>query len=305
LHYGQAVFEGLKAFRQRDGRVTVFRVLDHARRFNRSARRLAMPELPESLFVEACRALVSADHDAVPSGDDESLYLRPMMIATEASLGVRPANEYLFLVMASPVGPYFEQGVRPLAVATGHKFVRAASGGTGSAKCPGNYAASLLAKREATLLGCDEVVWLDARERRWVEELSGMNLFLVVRGPDATPTLVTPPLSDTILDGVTRRSLLQLARTAGYVAIERPIPIDEWRDGARTGEVTEAFACGTAAAVAPIGVVRSRSDEVTIGDGSAGPVTMALRELLLGVQSGRREDNFGWRTDTACPSPQW
>jgi branched-chain amino acid aminotransferase len=301
FHYGQAIFEGLKAYRQPSGGVALFRPMRHAQRFNRSARRLAMPELAPEVFVDACREVVRIDGDAVPHDAGHSLYLRPMLIATEPCLGVRPGAEYLFLVIASPVGCYFEAGVRPITVAVADDSVRAGPGGTGAAKCAGNYAASLLAKRDATARGCDEVVWLDARERRWVEELSGMNVF-VVRDDGGTPTLVTPPLSDTILDGVTRSSVLRLARNLGCTAIERPLSIDEWRQGAELGTITEAFACGTAAVVAPIGRVRTTSGDFTLNDAGPGPLTLRLREELLALQEGRSADLFGWRTDVDGPN---
>jgi branched-chain amino acid aminotransferase len=288
LHYGQAIFEGLKAYRQPDGAIALFRPDENGVRFDRSARRLAMPPLPDGMFLAACRAIVEADAAAVPSASGESLYLRPVMVATEAALGVRPADEYLFTVMASPAGPYFPGGLTPINVLASEDYVRAAPGGTGAAKCSGNYAASLIAKRQATERGCDEALWLDAIERRWVEELGGMN-FVAVNGS----TIVTPPAGDTILDGVTRKSLLTLAPTLGYETVERPIAIDELTT---PGAFTEAFACGTAAVIVPIGAVHTRDGVVPIADGEPGAITVRLREALLAVQEGRAEDQFGWRT---------
>ena len=291
FHYGQSIFEGLKAFRQPDGGVALFRPADNARRFQRSAERLAMPSIPADLFVDACLDLVGTVLESVPSAPGESLYLRPMMIATEEGLGVRPATEYLFAVIGSPAGAYFGAGLQPITVWVDGDTVRAAPGGTGFAKCAGNYGASLVAKRQAVAHGCDETLWLDAHERRWIEEMGGMNIAFV-EAPGGRPTLVTPPIGDTILDGVTRRSLLELALLLGYDVVERHVAIDELREA---GSYEEAFACGTAAVIVPIGGVRSPSDEITIGDGNPGPVTVRLREALVAIQEGRAADPFGWR----------
>jgi branched-chain amino acid aminotransferase len=291
LHYGQAIFEGLKAYRQPDGSVCLFRPADNAARFEQSARRLAMPPLAPQTFLDACDALVRADADCVPSGPGETLYLRPMLFASEAALGVRPADEYLFLVIASPVDAYFGDTVRPITVWADPALVRAAPGGTGAAKCSGNYAASLVAKQTATANGCAEALWLDALHHRFIEELGGMNFMAVRDG-----TVVTPPLSDTILDGVTRRSLLTLAGDLGYATEERPVTLDELTSGA----FDEAFACGTAAVVAPIGGVRSAEGEWTVGDGEPGPVTLQLRDALLAIQEGRAADHQSWRWASAA-----
>lgn len=290
LHYGQAIFEGLKAFRQPDGGVALFRPDQNAARLNRSAVRMAMPELPVEMFLDACRRVVRADIEWVPALEGQSLYLRPFMFATEPHLGVRTASEELFSVIASPVDAFFPGGVRPIAICTGGSAVRAAPGGLGAAKCAANYSASLRTKTDAVAAGFDEVLWLDATEHRFAEELSGMNLFLV-RGD----TIVTPPISDTILQGVIRASLLELAPTLGLAVREEPIDVRQWVEDARAGRVTEAFACGTAAVVAPIG----RLDDTTIGDGSAGSVTLRLREALVSIQEGRAEDLFGWMTPTS------
>jgi branched-chain amino acid aminotransferase len=288
FHYGQAVFEGLKAFRQPDGGAALFRPWDHAARFNRSAARLAMPALPEEQFVGACTTLVGVDHDAVPSETGSSLYLRPLMIATETGLGVRAADEYLFAVIASPGGPYFTGGLDPIALWASDVYVRAAPGGTGFAKCGGNYAASLAAKQDAVAHGYDETLWLDAVEHRWIEEMGGMNIAFVDTAR-TRPSIVTPPVSDTILDGVTRRSILALAPSLGLDVIERPIAIDE------IGSFSEAFACGTAAVVVPIGRVRSATGETLVGDGRPGQWTARIREAVVDLQEGRGADVFGWR----------
>ncbi|MBA0051751.1 branched-chain amino acid aminotransferase [Streptomyces sp. AJS327] len=294
LHYGQSIFEGLKAFRQPDDSVALFRPEANAARFQRSARRLAMPELPVETFIEACELLVRQDQSWVPAaGGEESLYLRPFMFATEVGLGVRPANEYTFMVLASPAGPYFPGGVEPVSVWLSEDYVRAAPGGTGEAKCAGNYAASLVAQAEAAQQGCDQVVWLDATEHRWIEEMGGMNLYFVY-GSGADAKIVTPELTGTLLPGITRDSLLSLATDLGYRTGEARISTGDWRRGNAEGEITEVFACGTAAAITPVGEAKSRGGSWTVGDGSPGEITMRLREALLAVQTGRAEDRHGW-----------
>ncbi|MGY1694927.1 MULTISPECIES: branched-chain amino acid aminotransferase [unclassified Geodermatophilus] len=293
LHYAQSIFEGLKAYAQPDGSVATFRPEANAARFARSARRLAMPPVPEEAFLAAVDALVDSDRDWVPTGPDQTLYLRPYQLATEPFLGVRPANEYLFLVIASPAGAYFPRGVQPVSVYLSEDYIRAAPGGTGDVKCAGNYAASLLAQEQAIAAGCDQVVWLDATEKRYVEEMGGMNLFFVLgSGDDAE--LVTPELTGTLLPGITRDSLITLARERGMRVTERRFSVDEWRAGVADGSVTETFACGTAAVITPVGEVRARTGDFTVGDGTPGPVTMSLREHLLDIQHGRVPDTHGW-----------
>ncbi|MGE9693920.1 branched-chain amino acid aminotransferase [Streptomyces sp. NRRL F-5630] len=289
LHYAQTIFEGLKAYRRPDGSVATFRPEANAERFQRSARRLAMPELPVETFVAACDALVRQDKAWVPPHGEASLYLRPFMIATEVGLGVRPADEYLFVVIASPAGAYFPGGVQPVSVWLSEDYVRAVKGGTGAAKTGGNYAASLVAQAEAAAKGCDQVVWLDAVEHRWVEEMGGMNLYFVYGDH-----IVTPELSGSLLPGITRDSLLTLARDLGYTAEERRLSTEEWRRDTEEGRLTEVFACGTAAVITPVGTVKSAGAEWTQGDGTPGTVTMRLREALLNLQSGAAEDTHGW-----------
>lgn len=293
LHYGQAIFEGFKAYKQKDGSIAAFRPEANARRFNTSAARLAMPELPEALFLEAARALITQDKAWVPGAVGESLYMRPLMIATEAALGVRASNEYLFLLMASPSGAYFPAGVKPVTVWISDDYVRAAPGGTGFAKCAGNYAASLVAQRQAKGEGCDQVVWLDAVHRSYVEEMGGMNIFFVYQEKGET-VVVTPELTGTLLPGITRDSLLQLAREQGWRAEERKISVDEWRAAIQEGRMTEAFACGTAAVITPVGHVKSRKGDWTIHQGETGPVAAKLREVLLNLQHGLVPDTHGW-----------
>ena len=291
LHYAQEIFEGLKAYRLADGGVALFRPDANARRFRNSARRLAMPELPEELFIGSVEALVDAERDWVPApGTGGSLYLRPFQIAHEAFLGVRPAREYLYMVIASTVGAYFKGGKDVVRIWVSPDMSRAAPGGTGDAKCGGNYAASLLAQRDAIARGCDQVVFLDAVERRRVEELGGMNVFFVFDDG----SIATPPLSGTILPGVTRDSLLTIARDRGLVVREEDYTIDEWRADAATGRLTEAFACGTAAVVTPIGEVVETGGSFTIGGGGPGQVTTSLRKALVAIQHGRAPDPHGW-----------
>jgi branched-chain amino acid aminotransferase len=293
LHYAQSIFEGLKAYAQPDGSVATFRPEANAARFVRGAKRLAMPPVPEDAFIAAVDALVDADRDWVPTGADQTLYLRPYQLATEPFLGVRPAKEYLFLVIASPAGAYFPRGVQPVSVYLSEDYIRAAPGGTGDVKCAGNYAASLLAQEQAIDAGCDQVVWLDAVEKRYVEEMGGMNLFFVLgEGDDAE--LVTPALTGTLLPGITRDSLIEMARSMGHTVTERLFSVDEWRQGVADGTVTETFACGTAAVITPVGEVKARTGDFAVGDGTPGPLTMKLRESLLDIQHGRVADTRGW-----------
>lgn len=293
LHYGQAIFEGYKAYHQDDGGLATFRPGANALRFQRSAARLAMPELPAELFVAAGDALVRQDRGWVPRAFGESLYLRPLMIGTEAGLGVRPAREYLFLLFASPAGSYFQGGVKPVTVWLSEEYVRAAPGGTGEAKCAGNYAASLVAQRQAQEQGCDQVVWLDAVHRRFVEEMGGMNIVFVLQEGGET-RLVTPALTGTLLPGVTRDSLLTLARDLGYGAEERLFSVEDWKAALDDGRMLEAFACGTAAVITPIGTVKSRHGTWSIRGGEEGPVSRRLRQALLEIQHGRAPDRHGW-----------
>ena len=293
LHYGQAIFEGFKAFSQPDGSIKTFRPASNSARFNLSAARLAMPALPEALFMEAADALITIDKAWVPKKVGESLYLRPLMFATDPFLGVRPANEYLFVLFASPAGAYFPQGVKPVTVWISEDYVRAAPGGTGEAKCAGNYAASLIAQSQALEKGCDQVVWLDAVNRENIEEMGGMNLFFVYKEEGKT-RVITPELTGTLLSGITRRSLLQIAADLGYEVEERKLTVQQWRDDIASGKMTEVFACGTAAVITPVGHAKAKNFEIKINNGENGPVTMALREALLALQHGTANDTHGW-----------
>ncbi|WP_409485262.1 branched-chain amino acid aminotransferase [Arsenicicoccus dermatophilus] len=290
FHYGQEIFEGMKAYRHADGSVWTFRPEQNAARFARSAHRLGLPELPQADFLESIRALVDVDQVWVPEhGGESSLYLRPFMIGTESGLGVRPSTHVTYCVIASPAGAYFSGGIKPVSLWVTPQYTRAAPGGTGAAKCGGNYAASLAAQLEAQSQGCDQVVFLDAVERRYIEELGGMNLFFVKRDG----TVMTPQLSGSILEGVTRSSILEVARELGHEVEERRISLEEWREGVGSGEITEVFACGTAAVVTPVGRLSWLDGEV-VGGSEPGEVTMTIRNQLLDIQTGRAEDTHGW-----------
>ena len=289
LHYAQEIFEGLKAYKMADGGVAMFRPDANAARFAQSAERMAMPAFPQAAFLQSLREIIRIDREWIPQSDEGSLYLRPFAYASEVFLGVRPSLEYLYLVIASPVGAYFSGGVKPVSVWVSPDFTRAAPGGTGAAKCGGNYAAGLSAQAEAIENGCDQVVYLDAVTRTKVEESGSMNIAFVYGD-----RIVTPSLTGSILEGITRDSLLQVARDLGYTAEEGVITLDQWRADAASGALTEVFACGTAAVVTPIGRVKTKTDAWTHGDGTPGEVTLKLREALLGLQRGIREDKHGW-----------
>ena len=284
LHYGQEIFEGIKANRHADGSIHTFRPDQNGRRLQRSARRLALPELPVSYFVQSLRELIAIDGAWVPSGSDQSLYLRPFMFAKEAFLGVRPAHKVAYYVIASPAGAYFKGGVQPVSIWLSEDYARAGKGGTGAAKTGGNYAASLLPQSEAYENECDQVVFLD--QDRNVEELGGMNVVFVYKDG----TIVTPQ-SDSILEGITRDSILQLAKDRGHKVEGRAVSFDEWRGGVASGDIVEVFACGTAAVVTPIGLLKGKG---FIDEQPTGELALSLREELTDIQYGRREDKHGW-----------
>ena len=290
LHYAQEIFEGLKAYRLADGSMALFRPDANARRFRDSARRLAMVELPEELFIESLRQIVGIDREWFPDIEGGSLYLRPFMFASEVFLGVKPSAEYIYLVLASSVGGYFKSGAPAISLWVSQDHTRAAPGGTGAAKCGGNYAASLVAQAEAIQKGFDQVVFLDAAERRWVEELGGMNLFFVF----ADGSIQTPPLGGTILPGVTRDALLTLAREDGIAVREEPYAIDQWQADAQSGRLTESFACGTAAVVTPIGSVTGPNGSFVVGAGGPGQFTTRMKDRLVAIQRGLAPDPHNW-----------
>jgi branched-chain amino acid aminotransferase len=288
LHYAQETFEGMKAYRHDDGSVWTFRPEENARRMVRSSHRLAFPELPVEDFVAAVDALVEVDQRWVPDNTGEkSLYVRPFMIASEKFLGVRPAQHVTFMVIASPAGAYFKGGVKPVSLWLTEEYTRAGRGGMGAAKTGGNYASSLVAQQEAMGQGCDQVVFLDGQEGKYVEELGGMNMYYVF----ADGRIVTPQ-TGTILEGITRASIIELAGKLGHQVEERKLSIDEWRDGVASGDIVEIFACGTAAVVTPVGELK------WAGGAPPAPastdLTMRIRQALVDVQYGRAEDSFGW-----------
>lgn len=298
LHYAQEVFEGMKAYRHADGSVWTFRPDRNAARMARSCERLALPVISEEDFIAGIRALVELDQSWVPAyGTGEtSLYLRPFMFASEAFLGVRPANEVTFSVIASPAGAYFPGGLKPVNLWISQDYARAGAGGTGAAKCGGNYASSLAGQLEGQAQGCDQAVFLDSSTQTYIEELGGMNLFFVTKDG----RLRTPALTGSILEGVTRDSILEIATDLGLTPEEARIGIDEWKDGVASGEITEVFACGTAAVVTPVGELRwdGGSAASTAGEGG-GEVTKSIRQALLDIQYGVAEDTRGWMTRLA------
>ncbi len=293
FHYGQEIFEGMKAYRQPDGGIGLFRPEANARRFAKSAARLALPQMPEELFIETIETLVKTDALWVPNKMGDSLYLRPFMFATEVGLGVRPSNRAMYMLIATPAGAFFDPSKTTVSVWISTEYVRAALGGTGEAKCGGNYGASLVAQKAAAKEGCDQVVWIDAKERKWVEEMGGMNLYFV-KGSGAGATVMTPKLTGTLLAGITRDSILSVAKDLGYKVEEVMLSIDDWRDGVSSGLITEIFACGTAAVVSPIGVAKSVMGTWVTGDGQPGKITGQIRNHLLGIQHGEIADTHNW-----------
>lgn len=290
LHYAQEIFEGMKAYKQDDGAIALFRPEQNARRFQRSAARMAMPQLPEEIFLSSITELTKVERDWIPPQQGGALYLRPFMFASEAFLGVRPAKEYLYLVIACAVGAYFKGDAPAVTIWASQNYSRAAPGGTGAAKCGGNYAASLPAQAEAIAAGCDQVVFLDAAEKRWVEELGGMNLFFVFDNGE----VVTPPLTGTILPGITRDSLIQLLRDEGLTVREQPYSFEDWRKDSESGQLREVMACGTAAVVTAVGTVKSADGDFTIGSGGPGQITEKMRTRLVDIQRGSAPDPHGW-----------
>lgn len=292
FHYGQTVFEGLKAFRSADGRILLFRPEMNVMRLNRSCLRMSMPPVDERLALEAIRKLVEIDRDWVPGEEGTSLYIRPFVIATQPALGVAPSRSYQFLIIMSPVGSYYEEGIHPVSIMVETKDVRSVPGGVGDAKTGGNYAAGLRAQQTARKFGGSQVLWLDGVHRRYVEEVGSMNVFIKLGD-----TVVTPELSGSILDGITRNSVLRLLSHWGVKTEERRISIDEIEEAHRAGRLEEAFGTGTAAVISPIGELIRQDGRLRINDGRTGPLTSRLYETLTGIQYGRMEDPFGWVTD--------
>lgn len=291
LHYGQEIFEGIKAYRHEDGSIWTFRPDMNAARLQRSAKRMALPELPADIFLESLRELISVDGDWVPQPEGEkTLYIRPFEIAAENFLGVRAAHRVEYRVIASPVGPYFTGGIKPVSIWIALDSARAGKFGTGEAKTGGNYAASLLAQQEATANGCSQVLFLDADTSTYIEELGGMNLFFVY----GNGSVVTPPLDGTILHGITRDSVIQLLKDSGHDVKEQKTSLAELREAVASGEITEVFACGTAAVITPVGLLKSREEEIVIGGNEPGQTTVSIRKELTGIQYGKVADRHNW-----------
>ena len=290
LHYNQEVFEGLKAYHLPDGAIALFRPEKNIERMNSSARRMVMPEIEPDLVLRALKELILLDREWVPKSEGTSLYIRPTMIATEPALGIKPSDQYLFFIILGPVGAYYPEGFSPTRIYVSDTYVRAARGGVGEAKTSGNYGATLYVSQEATGKGYTQVLWLDAKELKYVEEVGTSNIFFLINDE-----LVTPPLGGTILPGVTRDSVLQLARHWGLNVSERQISIEEVADGCKNNSLKEMFATGTAAVISPVGVICYRGEDLQIADGNTGELSQKLYDELTGIQYGRKEDPFDWR----------
>ncbi|MEG0391430.1 MAG: branched-chain amino acid aminotransferase [Anaerovoracaceae bacterium] len=289
FHYGQEMFEGLKAYKTPEGKIQLFRPDMNAQRTNRTNDRLCIPQIDEDLYVEAVKALVSVDADWIPEKEGTALYIRPFIIADEPFLGVRPSNHYKFIIILSPVGPYYVGGLTPTKLYVEDQYVRAVAGGTGEAKCGGNYAASLRAQVEAAEKGYEQILWLDGVERKYVEEIGTSNAFFMI-GDE----VITAPLDGTILPGITRNSVVQLLKDKGIKVSERKITIDEVFNAAKSGELVEMFASGTAAVISPVGELSYKGENIIINGGEIGPVAQDLYDTLYGIQTGKVEDPHHW-----------
>lgn len=292
LHYGQEIFEGLKAYRRKDGGIQLFRPMENALRMNRSAERICMPPLDPEFQVKAMKMLIQLEEDWIPSSEGTSLYLRPMMIADGAELGVHPAKHFLYVIICSPSGAYYKNGMQPLRIHIEDYYVRAVKGGIGSAKTGGNYAASLKATFDAAEKGFDQVLWLDGRENKYVEEVGAMNMMFVIDGK-----IVTAPLEGSILAGVTRKSILQLAQDKGYQTEERRISVQELFDAYERGGLTEAFGTGTAAVISPVGEMEYQGKSMVLNDHKIGNISQEMYDTLVGIQRGDLPDIYGWTVE--------
>lgn len=291
LHYAQETFEGLKAYRRADGKVQLFRPEMNARRMINSNRRLCMPEIPEEMFVEAVKAIVKMDEEWVPSEPETSLYIRPFVFATEGALGVHASSSYKFVIVLSPSGAYYKEGVNPVKILIEDELVRAVKGGTGFAKCGGNYAASILGQVKAAQMGCAQVLWLDGVHRKYVEEVGTMNVMFKIAGE-----IYTAPIDGSVLPGVTRDSILHILRDWGYTVHEEPLAVEDLMQAGHDGTLEEAFGTGTAAVISPIGEFLYKEDSVRIHDFKTGELTKRLYDYLTGIQWGKEEDRYGWTT---------
>ena len=292
FHYAQEMFEGLKAYKSEDGRVLLFRPYMNAQRTNRTNDRLCIPQIDEDLFVEAIKALVKIDADWIPQKDGTALYIRPFIIADEAFLGVRRSNHYKFIIILSPVGPYYVGGLTPTKLYVEDKYVRATDGGTGEAKCGGNYAASLKAQEEAHAKGYEQILWLDGVHRKYVEEVGTSNAFFVI-GDE----VVTAPLDGTILPGITRNSVIAILKKKGIKVAERKTTIDEIVQAYKDGKFKEMFASGTAAVISPVGELRYKDEDMIINNGEIGPIAQELYDTIYGIQTGKLPDDMGWTVE--------
>lgn len=289
LHYGQEVFEGLKAYRTDTGKIQLFRPDENFKRLNLSNERLCIPKVDEEFLTEALKKLILVEQDWVPHAKDTSLYIRPFIIATDAHLGVHPAHHYLLMIILSPVGPYYPEGLDPVKIYVETKYVRAVKGGTGMAKTAGNYSASLLSQEEAAEQDYTQVLWLDGVERKYIEEVGAMNIFFVIDG-----VAVTPMLQGSILSGITRKSCIEIMQSWGMKVEERRISIDEVVDAYHSGKLDEVFGTGTAAVISPVGHLRYGDMVMTINDNKIGKISQRLYDELTGIQWGKIEDKFGW-----------
>ena len=290
IHYGQEIFEGLKAYRGGDGALYLFRARDNFRRFNRSAARLVMPELDINLAMEGMTKLILLDREWVPHSQGTSLYIRPTMLATEPHLGVRPANEYLFFIIIGPVGAYYKEGLNPVKIYVEDKYIRAAMGGTGEIKSAGNYAASLLAAEEAKEKGFTQVLWLDAKERKYVEEVGTMNMFFLIEDE-----VITAPLTGSTLPGITRDSVIRIVKDWGMKMSERSLAIDEVISAAKDGRLKEAFGTGTATIISPVGQITYKDEDHIVAGGEMGELSQRLYNEIVAIQYGEKDDPYGWR----------
>ena len=289
FHYGQTIFEGLKAYRGKDDGIYLFRYRDNIKRMNKSAARMCMPQVDEDIIAEAIKQLVLIDKDWIPKSHGTSLYIRPVMIGTEAALGVRPSAVYIFYIIVGPVGSYYAEGMNPIKIYVSDKYVRAVKGGIGEAKAGGNYAASLYAAAEASKAGYSQVLWLDAIERKYVEEVGAMNIFFYFKDK-----LVTPSLSGSILPGITRDSVIKIVKTWGIDCEERMLDIDEVIDGIKQGTLKEVFGSGTAAIISPVGRLFYKGEDYTVSDGGIGELTQKLYDEIMGYQYGEKKESYGW-----------
>ena len=289
IHYGQEIFEGLKAYGGKDGGIYLFRAKDNIERLNRSAERMCMPELDIDRVMEGMKKLILLDKEWVPRSQGTSLYIRPTMLATEAHLGVRPANTYLFFIITGPVGAYYKEGLNPVKIYVEDNYVRAAQGGTGEAKTAGNYAASLMASEKAKEGGFTQVLWLDAAEHKYVEEVGTMNMFFVIDNE-----LITAPLTGSILPGITRDSAIQIVKDWGMKVSERSLSIEEVIEAARNGDLKEAFGTGTAAVISPVGQITYKGEDHIVAGGKMGGLSQKLYNEIVALQYGEKADSHGW-----------